>query len=170
MAKEKPQDSADITDDIAFQRRSWRVQRAGWIVMLLIAVAALSGIFGGGPLSSAETASTDGFRVRYERFIRLRAPQTLHIEAPAAAARADSTLSIWLDRKWLESNGLEAIVPEPESSLLEADRIVYAFRVVPASGPILIRLDLEALSTGSVSGRAGIPGGSSASFTQFAFP
>lgn len=170
MAEEKSRDSADIEDDIDFQQRSWRVQRAGWIAMLVIAIAALTGIFGGGPFASAEAASPDGLRVRYERVIRLRAPQTLYIEAPAGAARADSTLSIWLDREWLESNGLEAIVPEPESSLLEGGRIVYEFRVARASGSILIRMDLKALSMGSVSGSAGILGGSSASFTQFALP
>jgi hypothetical protein len=41
----------EVEQDLDFQQRTWALERAGWIVMLLIIAAALAGFFGGGPLS-----------------------------------------------------------------------------------------------------------------------
>ena len=54
----------DLDDDIAFQRRQLFVERAGWIAMLAVVVAAFLGVFGHGPLSTAVVeARSAGVRV-----------------------------------------------------------------------------------------------------------
>ena len=139
--------------------------------MLLISVSALFGVFGDGPLASAE-AGTDssGLRIEYERFVRQEAPGTLIANVGAAAVRPDSTVQIWLDRKWLEQMELKQVTPEPDSSRLEADRVLYTFRVNPASTPVRITWYLETHALGRSAGRIGISGGPTISYSQFAYP
>jgi hypothetical protein len=54
-----PSSQFQIDEDLNFQRREWKIQRAGWVTMALVIIAALLGVFGAGPLSSA-TIETEG--------------------------------------------------------------------------------------------------------------
>ena len=139
--------------------------------MLLISLSALLGLFGDGPLAEVEAGSDQtGLRVEYERFVRQDAPGALTANIGRAAIRPDSILQIWLDRKWLEEMELKQITPEPDSTRLEADRVVYFFRVNPAAAPVRIMWYLETHALGRSHGRIGIPGGPTVSYSQFAYP
>ena len=58
-----------VHEDMRFQHRSWALERAGWLVLALIAIAGLTGVFGNGPASWAH-ASAGSLAVSYERFQR----------------------------------------------------------------------------------------------------
>ena len=49
-----------IEQDMGFQRTEWVVQRAGWVGMALLILAALVGLLGRGPLSAAVARAGDG--------------------------------------------------------------------------------------------------------------
>ncbi len=51
MTKVQRVGDLEVAQDRTFQRRSWTIQRVGWVVMLLVAAAALAGLTGSGPLS-----------------------------------------------------------------------------------------------------------------------
>ena len=172
MAEAKSIGSIEIAQDLDFQRKSWRVQRAGWAVMLALTVFALAGLFGGGPLSSASAGDEKlGFLVRYERFTRLTAPQTLYLDVSSTLIRPDSTVAVWLSRKWLETNQVEQITPEPESTRVTPDAMEYSFRATGgANAKLTLRFDLETRSMGRRRGSAGVTGGPAAEFTQLAYP
>jgi hypothetical protein len=55
---------------MAFQRASWVVERAGWIALALLLIAALAGLFGHGWLSK-QTIGGGNLRVEFDRFQRL---------------------------------------------------------------------------------------------------
>lgn len=55
---------------MAFQRASWVVERAGWIVLTLLMIAALAGLFGHGWLSK-QRVGDGNFRVEFEQFQRV---------------------------------------------------------------------------------------------------
>jgi hypothetical protein len=59
-----------IREDMAFQRTSWVVERAGWIVLALLLLAALAGLFGHGLLSK-QNIGNGTLRIEYERFQRV---------------------------------------------------------------------------------------------------
>jgi hypothetical protein len=59
-----------VQEDMRFQRRSWVVERAGWALLVLIALIGLSGALGIGPLSW-QKASGGSLSVEYERFQRI---------------------------------------------------------------------------------------------------
>jgi hypothetical protein len=170
MAKAEKRE-LEIAEDRNFQRASWRVQRAGWVVMILLAFAALAGLFGGGPLShSVAGGLSSGVALEYERFTRLYAPQAIAFEIAPAGMESDSVARIWIDRRWIDSNQINEISPEPVSSELDADRIVYTFKVKPSPDPLRVRFNLENRAMGRVRGRAGLVNGAALSFSQFAYP
>lgn len=85
--------SLEIHEDLPFQEREWKIQRAAWVFMALVIVLALLGLFSTGPLSSAKEEAADGaLTVGYERFIRHDGRTTITIEGTAAwRARARSS-------------------------------------------------------------------------------
>ncbi len=163
--------TVDIGEDLEFQQRSWKVQRIGWIVMLLIVIAALLGLFGRGPLSSAHVGESGAaLSADYERFVRLEAPQQLTLYVGAEAVRPDSTAQIWLDREWLAGTEVKAISPEPAATVAGAERNTYTFRVDPSSLPARLTFELQSHSLGPITGRLGVSSGPSYTFSQFSYP
>src|SRR5687768_5768093 len=146
MAEEK--EVTDLEHDIPFQQKSWRVQRVGWASMLAIAIAALLGLFGDGPLASADVDSGSGLKIRYQRFTRMHAQQTVDIVVGEQAIVSDS-LRLWIDRDWLAANRVLEIMPEPARSEVLADRIVYTFSASRMTGPVEVHLELEVQRPGS---------------------
>jgi hypothetical protein len=59
-----------IQEHMSFQRRSWTIERVGWLVMLGILALALAGLFGGGALSR-QTIGQSPLSVEYDRFQRI---------------------------------------------------------------------------------------------------
>jgi hypothetical protein len=160
----------DLPDDIEFQRKSWRVQRIGWVAMLAIAVAALLGLFGNGPLSSARAGGAgSGLSITYERFTRKGAQHSIDVEAGPSSVVSDS-VRIWIAREWVDANHVVGITPEPARSDVHPDRIVYTFNASRSDKPIAIRFELEAQWLGSRRGTAGIVNGPTVEFGQFAYP
>lgn len=171
MAKPQKVGSIEISEDMPFQERSWRVQRFGWAIMVLITLAALAGVFGGGPLAYASVGTTaSGLNVQYEKFTRLRAESELAARISPDAAGADSTVRLWIDRLWLDGFEVKSITPEPEKTELISDQVVYTFRLTPGSAPGQVRLSLEGRTLGISQGRVGLDGGPTYKFTQVIYP
>lgn len=171
MAKLRKIGGIEIAQDLDFQRRSWKVQRIGWAIMVLVSFAALFGLFGGGPLSSAQLGA-DGspLRADYERFLRRDSPGKFTVYVGAAAIRPDSTAEVWLDQKWLADMEIKAITPEPETARTGADHVVYTFRLDPSSTPARLTYHLTTHSVGRINGRVGLSNGPSYAFSQFSYP
>ena len=159
----------EIDQDLDFQRRSWRVQRASWLLMVFIVIAALLGVFGGGFLSKTTAGETATLAVEYDRFIRSSSPARIAVTIGAAAA-ASQSLDLWLDRRWLSGNKVNSIVPEPDSTTIAPDRVTYHFSAHSGRVPSTVEFDLETRVFGSIRGRAGVVGGKEVSFTQFSYP
>jgi hypothetical protein len=50
----KVNDEVAVGEDLDFQRKWWRFENAAWVVFTLIIILDLSGLFGRGPIASAE--------------------------------------------------------------------------------------------------------------------
>ena len=162
--------SIQIEEDLTFQRHQMRFERIGWAAMALLLAAALLGLLGNGPLSTA-TAGDDGdpIRVRYGRLDRNSNPTSFTIFlAPEAAPEGQAR--IWLGREWASGLLVESVVPEPESVEVAPDRIVYTFAVQPGSGTVKIVFNLEYDGWGWLTGEIGLDGGASQTFRQLVYP
>ena len=171
MAALKKIGSIEINQDLDFQRQSWKVQRVAWVLMLLVALGGLTGLFGRGPLASAELGEkASPLHVEYERFLRLYAPAKLTVYIGSSAIRADSTVKFWIDRGWLAGMEVRQITPEPETTHFGANEVIYTFRLVPSSRPVRITYELQTRSFGRVPGRVGLIDGPAYAFSHFVYP
>ncbi|MEJ7810257.1 MAG: hypothetical protein WKG32_07530 [Gemmatimonadaceae bacterium] len=164
----------EIDQDLARERRGWRIERGGWLVMLGAVLAALLGAFGRGPLSHAAVGGDAGLRLEYERVARARAPTTLRMHVSQATldggALHGDTLVVWLDRTYVEHAEVVRMVPAPDRVTASEDRVLYRVGVTPGGRGATVTFDLEPERFGRITGRAGLVGGPSHEFRQFIYP
>lgn len=121
-----------LDENLDDQRRTWRIQRTGWVVLGLFVLAGMLGALGGrGPLSQAQFADATGdVLVRHPRFARYVAPEELRITVRAAALQG-STVEVALSRHWIGVFELYGISPQPQGEQLRGDDMVYTFAIAP---------------------------------------
>jgi hypothetical protein len=159
----------EIDEDLAFQRRSWAVQRAGWVAMGSVLVLAAAGLLGSGPLSR-QNVVVPGLSVEYKRFTRYETPETLTVRVDPAATRAPD-VRLWVDRRYLERVVVESVVPAPLRVEAAAEQLVYVFPMSRPGERITIAFRLQAEHIGPAQGRIGLVGAEPvAAFRQFVYP
>jgi hypothetical protein len=151
-----------IDEDLNFQRREWKIQRLGWVAMALVILAALLGVFGTGPLSSA-TIERDGLRLEHERFCRLQRNTELRF---TIAGTADPVLLL-IGGEYLDRVRIERITPEPAKAEAVSDGVVFQFVL---QGPAAVTFHLMPKKFGLVSGKARLGQAAPITFTQFIYP
>lgn len=163
-----------IEEDERFDRGLNAVQRAAWLVMLGVIIAALLGAFGGGVLAEA-TARADGppaLTVRYDRLARYQSPTEMVVEVGPAGAAGE--LQVAVSRGYLADVRLTGVTPEPERVTLEDDLYVYRFQVEDWSEPVRVHFELEPDHWGRLTGRIRARSGDAASgwaeVRQFVYP
>ena len=126
MVKSKRVGDLDLHYDPAHEEREWIVQRIGWGLMALIAIAALMGLLGPGPLSRKTAGKVgDRLHVEYQRFGRHQAPSQLKVYC---RPEGEEHFELSLERRFIEASEIKAISPEPEEARTEGDRYVYRFK------------------------------------------
>ena len=160
----------EIDQDLDFQRREWRAQRAGWWAMALVLVLALAGVFGRGPLAHATLESPDGhLRVEYDRLAAVAGEADLRIHvAPAAAP--DGLVRVWLDRAWVEGVNVEDIQPTPQRVIVAGDRMYYEFPVGSTRAASVVRFEFRPDAMLRRELRVGLTDGPTLAATQFIYP
>lgn len=132
MAKAKTDrgtSTLELEADRDFERRERLVRRTGTWAMSAFLIAAAAGLFGSGPLSSAETRSTDSALVaRFERFTRNRATTVLDLTLHGAGGQ----VQLGLNSAFVETVTVEQITPEPAAIFASRARHLYTFA---AAGP-----------------------------------
>jgi hypothetical protein len=170
MAKGQRAKEIEVGEDLEFQQRSWVVQRIGWIVIALVIIAALSGLFGAGPLSQATVGNEgDALRLVYDRFERMDSPATLDIYLGPEVAN-EGQVRLWISRDYLKGASVQQVTPPPEQVEIGADRLIYTFRVADAARPALVTFDLEMAQSGRLVGQMGLTDEAPLSFWQFVYP
>jgi hypothetical protein len=159
-----------IGQDLRFQRRSWAVERVGWIIGGLILIAALLGLFGPGPLSKARTASADkGLSVEYHKFERYQAPVHLRIDIDGKAA-TNGQIELWLNRAFINALEIKHIDPEPQSVEIREDKFVYSFKANQPVPSAQVCFHFEPNKFGKTRAHVGVVNGPQLQFSQFYFP
>jgi hypothetical protein len=159
----------DIEQDEPFERRSYAVQRVGWIVMTLIVAAAAAGPLGSGPIGKTTAAAPGAFTVEYERLTRYQAKQTLQIHLqPGATARREAR--VWINRQFLDSSKIETVIPSPVRIEGSADRLYYVFHMAKPGDPLLVAFNIQAEQIGLLDARIGVDDGGEVAFRQFVYP
>lgn len=160
----------DISENLGYQRRDWRVQRIGWLAIAAVLAAAGFGAFGRGPLSSVDAATADGtLRVHYHRFWRRSSPMELAIEAVPDAVRAGE-LRVRIARGYLDRMQLQRVAPEPLRAEIGGDYVTFVFAAGETTGPLRLRFVVEAALPGTAGGTVGLAEGSLLRIDQLIYP
>jgi hypothetical protein len=78
-----------VGEDIEFQRKWWKFERAVWILFGFILVLTLGGGFGRGPLAKAERETRDAsINVKYDRIQRTGTPSIVTVAFGPSAIRS----------------------------------------------------------------------------------
>jgi hypothetical protein len=155
---------------LAYQERTWRVQRIGWAIFAVLIVLGLIGLFGPGPLSSTTVgASADGLRIDYDRFARLHAPTTLVIHADRRVARGDE-LGIVLSGDAIRALELVATTPPADGTSVAPDGAILRFKADRQPGELTIVLYAKPQQAGPLTSRIGVAGGPAHTIRQWIYP
>jgi hypothetical protein len=137
-----------VGEDLDFQRRWWRFERAVWIVFIAVIVLDLGGAFGRGPLANAAAASADHvFETTYERIERSGTPSMMTVKINEAAPPADShEVELFMSDSAVSDLGLQRVIPAPESTTVGDGGLTYRF---PAGSlPATLRFEFQPLHSG----------------------
>lgn len=110
-----------IDEQFSLHKKGWKIQRAGWVFMLLIIVSAIAGLFGMGPLSNV-TTQQGNFNLHYERFNRYESETELKFKSNGQALNLVS-----LPQQYIEKFKVESIIPEPINQVAADGYINYFF-------------------------------------------
>lgn len=161
---------APVNEDIGFQRKMWVVERFGWTLLALVVVSAVMGAFGDGVLSEVRAGPADrSFEASYLRFARKQAPLTLRLEV-RSAGRPGGSMTVWISSDYLERFTLNAISPEPDQAIAEANGTEYRFATGGDPDTVVVRFSLEPERAGDASGAIGVSEEASVPIRQFIFP
>jgi hypothetical protein len=101
--------SYPIEEDIHFQRRVWRFERFGWVLLLGLTVATLLGLFSEGPLSDRD-ANQGELSAKYGVFERSGAATRVVL---SARGEAGGPVEFVLGSAFMATHAIEAIQPAP---------------------------------------------------------
>jgi hypothetical protein len=112
-----------VHENMRFQRRSWMVERAGWLVLAAIATVGLTGVLGNGPASWART-SAGSLTVTYERFQRATRVSAFVFQVTSAPGR---DLTLHLNSPFQRNFEFASIQPPPRQTRTGPDGIELTF-------------------------------------------
>jgi len=156
----------EIDQDLRYQRLEWRIERISWVLGALVLLAGVAGLFGSGPLSTAEAAGGSGLRVSYDRFLRDGSTSRLTILTETGGS---PVLEVLISRAYLSGMRVDRVFPEPRRIEAAGDWMRCHFDVEPRSRAEIV-LDLEPTRPGGTGASLRIGGGGSVSFWQFVYP
>lgn len=169
MAEQQRVGDLEISQDLEYQKKMWKVERVGWGVMGLISLAGLLGVLGPGLLGhTTQGGKNDPLKIEFERFGRYQAPTELRVQLGTAIQQGDN-VRVGISRDYLEQMQIQQITPEPESVESQSDKLVYHFRVTSLDQPTAITFYLEPETIGPLSGSVELQG-QTLQFNQFIYP
>jgi hypothetical protein len=136
--------------------------------MVAIIIAALIGLLGAGPLSSA-TAEAGPLQLQYSRFERRHAPTELEATV-ASGGVSQGQVEVWISTDYLERIEITSIVPEPEDVREVDGRVVYRFSIDNQTQTPTMLFALEYDDPGITTGRIGLVDGPELALWQLVYP
>lgn len=160
----------EIEQDLGYQFSSWRMQRVGWVAIAAVILAALSGLFGSGPLSRTSAVDPRSRAwLEYDRFGRQMTPATLRLHLEPGSA-AGGRVRVWIDSVYLEDILIQKITPRPDREEVGPGRSYYLFTITTPDRPTVVTFHLQPERFGVLSGRVGVDDGTPLRFRQLIYP
>lgn len=169
MATRKPEPKQDdfvtgLNEPLPFQRREWRVQRLGWVLMALSILAGALGLFGDGPLAE-RTRSSAALQIDFDWLARRDAQTTWKVWPRTQPT--DGLYRVGLDANWAQNYRISSVQPQPKTARLMDGLWIYEFE---ARGNAPIVFNVEPMRLGRLEGSVRLDGGPAVAVSQFIYP
>jgi hypothetical protein len=156
-----------IQEDMQFQRRTWLAERIGWSVMVVLVIAALSGVFFHGPVSRTVAKSTDeSMAIEYERFAHKTA--LTHFIIRASAPLPDQVL-VRLGPSFASMHDIDSLEPRPIRSSGGSYGLEFVF-LRSGAGDLGVNIAARAKRFGVMSLHVEVEGRGALNITQLVYP
>jgi hypothetical protein len=135
-----------VGEDLEFQRKWWKFEKAVWTCFTLILILDLAGLFGRGWLAKQERRTEDGsIDVKYERIERTSTPSILTINFSNSAVR-NGQVALYVSNSLVKELAAQRVVPAPQTTVIGDGGLTYTF---PAAGmPASVEIALEPTGPG----------------------
>jgi hypothetical protein len=164
----KVNDEIAVGSDLRFQYRWWRFERTIWTLFLAIVIADIIGVFGRGPLAKAHSRTQDGtVDLQYERVERFSTPSIMTVKFGPNAVH-DGKVQLWVSESIIKQLGNQRIIPQPETSVIGQNGILYTFPAM--STPASAAFALEPVSAGAFHLAMRCPGAETLHVKVFVMP
>jgi hypothetical protein len=128
----KINDEVAVGEDLVFQEKWWRFERAIWILFTAVILLDLAGAFGRGPIAHGHLASGDStLAVKYDRIERAGTPTILDVSFGPSAIQ-NGKVRLFVSESIVTDLGAQRVVPAPDSTEVGNGGLTYTF---PASVP-----------------------------------
>lgn len=169
MAKLKQVGKLQLEQDLAFQRKFWKIERTGWVVFLLLLVLVALGFGGGsGPFNQA-TASNGQVQVHYQPFVRQSANTDIYILIKNVST---DTAQLFLQRDFIDKYQIESITPQPSDEKSNTQFIIYEFGLTEGTDSMNVSFLLKSGSKviGNIDGSIGLAEDDLIKIDQWVYP
>ena len=157
-----------VGEDLAFQRRWWRFERALWVFFAFLIFCDLIGLFGRGYMANAERHAKDqSVYMTYERIERSGTPSTMTFHFGPEALR-NGQVRLFVSQSVVKSLGAQRISPEPASSVIGNGGVTYTFPATDESG--IVEISLKPTFSGVHHFSVGVPGSEYLNASVLVFP
>jgi hypothetical protein len=127
-----------VGENLDFQRKWWKFERAIWIFFFIILIADVLGVFGRGWLSkSRRSDSMQTLTLDFERVARASTPSIMTLHFGPNAIR-NGHIQVYVSEDVIKVLGAQRVSPQPAISALGNDGINYTFDAtqLPATAEI----------------------------------
>ena len=164
----KINDEIAVGEDLEFQQRWWKFERAIWWLFGVLVILDVLGCFGRGPVANAKLQTPDGsMDIKYERIERLGTPSMMTIQFGGSAIR-DGKVELLVSESLVEELGTQRVIPQPAMSKVGNGKILYSF---PASTyPATVQLGLAPTRAGMCHLSLEVPGFNRVNTNIFVMP
>ncbi len=149
------------------QRREWKIERAGWLVIAGVLLAGMLGGLGGGPIAHA--ARTAGAaHLDFDRLVRHGVATDLRLVIGPEAA-VNGQIQVALDWEYLAAMQIRDILPAPLRSRSVEGRLLLEFAATAGAATPVV-LELEPHAAGRHTGYLTVGDGPALEFAQIVYP
>lgn len=158
----------DIEQDLPFQYRQWRLERMGQVLIACCIVAALLGLFGHNPLSTATRQTADGrFSIHYDRFARIESNSDFLVTFEPSKP-GGGVVRLWLDQEYLDAFKVTAVSPVPIRGEARDGGRAFVFQTDGSRFTAILSVQFQAV--GMVHGSVRADDGEALTVTHFIWP
>ncbi len=157
-----------VGEDLPFQRKWWRFEKIVWVVFTAIVILDLLGAFGRGYLAHNRIHTADGaMQLKYDRIARFDTPSNITVQLGPGAIH-NGTVQLLVSQSVISQIGAQRISPQPHSSTVGADGVLYSFPATTA--PAIVQIAFQSSKPGLFHLRFQVPGSEALNARVFVMP